>query len=609
MRLGTITARMLLAALAPVTLIVLWLVGVFLVARMADNDEAHSQRGRSLARQIAAASEYGVFSANQAFLQSLVRGAMREADVRSVAILDVEGRILASAGKPGYATAPTGGESGEDEQSDPHTGNKLLVQPIFATQVKLDDLFEPQAAQVPTQRLGRLLIEFSRDRLKRQERQMLLAGAVVALGSLLLGGLLAVRLGRGVIRPILRVSDMIERLGSGELTVRAEILPDEPLHEVLLGLNRMAQKLQSGRDELEQRVKLATVALRRQKDEAESATQAKSRFLAVASHDLRQPAHALGMFVARLTQLRHSSEATQLIAKLELAVDSLQELLDGLLDISRLDAGAVQIHVQPIALAGVFEQLRHEMEGVAIERGLRFRVRATSAWVSSDPTLLNRILLNLLGNALRYTVRGGVLLACRHRVNATVARIEVWDTGIGIAPEHQQAVFEEFYQIDGSSRDRSKGMGLGLNIVQRTASLLGHPLQLHSEPGRGTRFCIELPLLPAPEGPSAERRRLPRGDGFDDLGGQAVLIIEDNVLECEALVALLQGWGGTVRVADSLESALRCLSDAPAIDLIISDFHLGETDDGGRGCTPIASRGGPKHSRVPDQRQHRPRHD
>ncbi len=579
MRLGTISARMLLAALAPVTLIVLWLVGVFLVARMADNDEAHSQRGRSLARQIAAASEYGLFSGNQAFLQSLVRGAMREADVRSVAILDVEGRMLASAGNPGYAGPPSG-ESRESEQSDPRTGNRLLSQPIFATQVKLDDLFELQSAQVPTQRLGQLLLELSRDRLKRQERQMLLAGAVVALGSLLLGGLLAVRLGRGVIRPILRVSDMIERLGSGELTVRAQTMPEEPLHEVLLGLNRMAQKLQSGRDELEQRVELATVALRQQKDEAESATQAKSRFLAVASHDLRQPAHALGMFVARLAQLHHSTEATQLIEKLELAVESLQELLDGLLDISRLDAGAVQLHVQPIALAGVFEQMRHEMEGIAIERGLRLRVRATSAWVSSDPTLLNRILLNLLGNALRYTARGGVLLVCRHRANASVARIEVWDTGIGIAPEHQRAVFEEFYQIDGASRERSKGMGLGLNIVQRAANLLGHPLQLHSQPGRGTRFCIDLPLLPSPEGPPAERRRLPRGDGFDDLGGQAVMVIEDNVLECEALVALLQGWGGTVWVADGLESALRCLSDALTIDLIISDFHLGENHDG-----------------------------
>ncbi len=577
MRLGSITARMLLAALAPVTLIVLWLVGVFLVTRIADNDEAHSQRSRSVARQLAAASEYGLFSANQAFLQSLARAAMREGDVRSVAILDIDGRILASAGKAGYQTRPAAGNQ-ESEQSEPHTGNKLLSQPIFATQVKLDDLFESQTAQVPAQRLGQLLIEFSRDRVKRQERQMLLAGAVVAFGSLMLGGLLAVRLGRGVIQPILRASEMIERVGAGELSARVTILPDDPLHDVLLGLNEMARKLQSGRDELEQRVDAATTALRRQKDEAESATQAKSRFLAAASHDLRQPTHALGMFVARLAQLEHSAETSQLIEKLQLAVESLQELLDGLLDISRLDARAVQIQWQPISLAGVFEQLRREMEGAAMERGLSLRVRPTSAWVSSDPTLLSRILSNLLGNALRYTVQGGVLLACRHRVGAAWARIEVWDTGIGIAPEHQQAVFEEFYQVDGVSREGRKGMGLGLNIVQRAANLLGHRLQLRSQPGRGTCFSIELPLLPG--GPPTERRRSSRGDGFDDLDGQLVLIIEDNALEREGLVALLQGWGGSVLAADGLGSALNCLAEAGRIDLIISDYDLGEAHDG-----------------------------
>ena len=577
MKLGSITARMLLAALAPVTLIVLWLVGVFLVTRIADNDEAHSQRSRSVARQLAAASEYGLFSANQAFLQSLARAAMREGDVRSVAILDAEGRILASAGKAGYQRQPPA-DNQESEQSDSRTGNKLLSQPIFATQVKLDDLFESQKAQVPAQRLGQLLIEFSRDRVKRQERQMLLAGAVVALGSLMLGGLLAVRLGRGVIQPILRASEMIERVGAGELGARVQVGPDDPLHDVLRGLNEMAQRLQSGRDELEQRVDAATTALRRQKEEAESATQAKSRFLAAASHDLRQPTHALGMFVARLGQVEHSVEAGQLIEKIQLAVESLQELLDGLLDISRLDAQGLEIQRQPVSLAGVFEQLRREMEGLAIERGLSLRVRPTTAWVSSDPTLLNRILSNLLGNALRYTARGGVLLACRDRVGAGCARIEVWDTGIGIAPEHQQAVFEEFYQVQGASRNGRKGMGLGLNIVQRAANLLGHRLQLRSQPGRGTCFSLELPLLPG--GPLVERRRFSHGDGFDDLNGHTVLIIEDDALEREGLVVLLQGWGGSVVAADGLGSALNCLAETGRIDLIISDFDLGEAHDG-----------------------------
>lgn len=577
MRLGSIRARMLLAVLAPVTVIVLWLVSVFLVIRFADNDDAHSRLCRSLARQLAAVSEYGLFSGNEAFLQSLARGAMREPGVRSVAILDVDGRILASAGKRGYSTLPIG-NGRESEQLDPRTGTNLLSQPIVATQVKLDDLFEPRSTQLAVRPLGQLLIEFSHDALKRREREMLLAGAVVALGSLLLGGLLAVRLGRGVIRPIARVSDMIGRVGAGDLSARTEVMPDDPLHELHLGLNQMAQRLESGRDEIEQRIAQATLALRQQKDAAESATRAKSRFLAAASHDLRQPSHALGMFAARLGQLQHNAESSHLIEKLQLAVASLQELLDDLLDISRLDAKAVQFQLQSIALAGMFEQLRREMDVIAVERRLELRVRPTEVCVLSDPVLLHRILSNLLGNALRYTPTGGVLLACRALADGKLARIEVWDTGVGIAPEHQQAVFDEFYRIDGANRDSGTGMGLGLNIVQRAAKLLGHRLQLCSQPGRGSRFSMEVPLVSV--GQISERRRAPRGEGFDDLNGKVVLIIEDNALEREGLVALLQGWGSIVLVADGLNSALRHLSEAGTVDLIISDYHLGEIYNG-----------------------------
>lgn len=578
MKMVDIRSRMLLTALLPVTLVAVLLAAVFLVARVGDIGEAHSQRARTLARQLATASEYGLFSANITQLQTIASGALREPDVRSVAIVNAQGTVLVKAGQPRYTTLPgLGGQ--ESERLDPATGTDLLSQPITPSQVKLDDLYQSPTigAGTTAQPLGHVLIEFSRDTLIQRERDMLLAGVAVTLGGLLFGGFLAVRLGRGVIRPILRVSRMIEHIGRGELSARGEVLPDDPLRELQLGLNQMAERLESGRDELERRVVLATLELREKKDEAETATLAKSRFLAAASHDLRQPTHALGMFVARLAQLPHDAETAHLISKLDASVQAMQDLLDGLLDISRLDAGAVQVHRRPLALADVFDQLRSGLTSTAVEKNLRLRVRPTDAWVLSDPTLLHRILLNFVVNALRYTSKGSVLVACRKSGDGRQARIEVWDSGAGIAPEHHQAIFKEFYQVGNRERDRSKGLGLGLNIVERTAHLLGHRLQLRSSLGLGTRFSIEVPLaapgVPAQPSPFEARP-------LNDLADLVVLVIEDDALAREGLVSLLESWGVVVVVAEGLSTALWQVRSGVLPNVIISDYRLRDAENG-----------------------------
>jgi len=203
----------------------------------------------------------------------------------------------------------------------------------------------------------------------------------------------------------------------------------------------MAQRLETGRDELEQRIATATRALREKKEQAETATLAKSRFLAAASHDLRQPMHALGMFVARLAQLPHDVPTAQLIDNLEASVQALQDLLD----VSSLESRAAQAQLRPLALADLFAQLRASLALTADQKGLRLHVRPTQVWLLSDSVLLHRILLNLLSNALRYTSSGSVLLACRPAADGQHVRIEVWDSGIGIAPEHQLFIFQEFY--------------------------------------------------------------------------------------------------------------------------------------------------------------------
>lgn len=578
MKFFDIRDRVLLAALLPVTLVAFLLSAVFLFGRVGDLDEAHAQRARSLARQVASACEYGMFSGNIGSLQAVAAGALREPDVRSVSILDALGGVQARAGKPGYVGLPLLGD-GESEWNDETTRYDILVQPVTATPVRLDDLFEGgvrPAAQTP-QVLGHVVIEMSRQTVVSRERDMLIAGLAVTLGGLLFSGFLAVRIGQGVIGPILRVSDMVERLGRGELSMRGEVQKDDPLRDLQQGLNQMAERLEQARDDLEQRIAAATQELRVKKEEAETATLAKSRFLAAASHDLRQPTHALGMFVARLAQLPHDAETRHLIASLDASVRAMQDLLDALLDISRLDAEAVKVSLRAFPLAELLEPLHSGLAPVATEKGLRLRVRPSTAWVMSDPVLLSRILLNLVSNAVRYTRQGGVLVACRPCRGGSHLRLEVWDSGIGIAAEHQQEIFREFFQIANPERDRSKGLGLGLHIVDRTARLLDCQLQLCSVPGRGTRFSLEVPLAPA--GQASLKLAAPEVLPPDELHGLQVLVIEDDQASAQALSGLLSSWGCCVVTVDGLTGALAALADAFEPQVILSDYRLrrGET--------------------------------
>lgn len=573
-----IRSRMLLAALLPVAMVSLLLAVVFLLARFDDMQESYQQRIRSVARQLALASEYGLFSANQTQLQTVVRGALRDPEVRWVAVMDGRGQTLAIAGEGGDGHGLTYG-SKEDQVFDDKRRQDTLSQPVFATGIKLDDLYEQTASRsdgLPVQ-LGQVVVKFSRQAVDTRKQNMLLLGGLISLLGLIFGVILAAGLSRGVIRPILRVTHLIERIGRGDFSAAAHVATgpgqgDEPLWDLQENLRKMAARLGHAQAELEQQVNTATQAMREKKEEAEQATQAKSRFLAAASHDLRQPTHALGMFVTRLAQLPHDQQTRQLIGSLEDSVQAMQNLLDGLLDISRLEAQAVQVKLAPFALSGLFAQLQHDLAQTALDKGLRLRIRDCPVWVVSDATLLYRILLNLVGNALRYTERGGVLVACRLVGSGEQVQIQVWDSGIGIAPEHQHDVFKEFYQVGNVARDRNKGLGLGLSIVQRTADLLHHPLTLASRVGAGTRFTLTLEVVP-PAAPPPDAMSAERSQG-DELQGAEVLVIEDDALVRSALVGLLGGWGIRVHEAQGLADAQELIRAGVTPAVILSDYRL-----------------------------------
>ena len=309
-----------------------------------------------------------------------------------------------------------------------------------------------------------------------------------------------------------------------------------------------------------------------EKERAEEANQAKSRFLAAASHDLRQPVHALHLFVDALSAQPPGPEANRMLARISATVGSMGEMFDALLDVSKLDAGVVAAESRVFDLQGLVESLCTQEGPVAAERGIVLRVNARPVPVNTDPLLLERVVRNLMANALRYTDRGGILITLRRRGDAAVLRVV--DTGIGIAPERQAEVFEEFVQLHNPERDRNKGLGLGLAIVRRLTRLLGVSMTLRSHPGRGTAFTLRLPVATGDARP-AESPTPAVQFANSPAAGELLLVIDDDADVRAGMRTLLAGWGYRVieaaGIADLLPQ-LRTVQQVPV--LILSDYRL-----------------------------------
>ena len=577
MILSSIRVRMLVAALSPVFLVVIALVAFFWLGRVDDVNESHAQRGKLLLQQTILASELGLFSGNFDSLQAVVNGVQSEADVRLVAVFDVSGLPLARSGGRAVPNYPDVVRFALLNQPESR-GVDTFFGPIAAHQIVLDDLYAepPTLAAADKPLLGYAVVQLSRDGLARRQRQMFFLAMGVGVAGLLLGGLLAVRLGEGVVGPILRVSRMMERIGRGDFSSRIAAQPDDPMYQLQTDLNRMAMRLAWGREELEQRVREATSEISARKEEAEAATQAKSRFLATASHDLRQPTHALGMFIARLGQMPLDEPTRRLVGSLEASTQAMQDLLDSLLDISRLDAGVVPVRTSNFAIQTLFDKVASTLTAMAAAKGLCLRIRPTGLWAATDAVLLTRMVMNLAQNAINYTSQGSVLIACRPTAEGTHLRLEVWDSGIGISAEHQLEIFKEFYQVGNRGRDRNQGLGLGLNIVERSAQLLGVEVRLRSELGCGTRFTLRVPSAIA--GTSDDLP--PEPLVVSDLTGLCVLLLEDDAAARAGVSDLLESWGCTVAAAANCAIALDLVRSGVVPAIVVSDYRLGDGVDG-----------------------------
>lgn len=309
------------------------------------------------------------------------------------------------------------------------------------------------------------------------------------------------------------------------------------------------------------------------RQQAEQADISKSRFLAAASHDLRQPLHALGLFVDALDSRVEDIEQRELVDNIRISTEALSDLLNSLLDISKLDAGVLKARPQHFSLRPLLQRVQTDFKQAASHKGLQLRISDCHFVVNTDPAMLERIIRNLVANAIRYTQKGGLVLGCRRRDESV--SIEVFDTGLGIPTQEKDKIFDEFYQIENPERDRRKGLGLGLAIVKRLSDLMGCAISIDSSPGRGSVFRVRVPFIT-----TAPTQASTPTNFVNDVAGTRVLVIDDEALVRQGMRKILEEWECQVVEAESIDQALSQLNNECAVDIIMTDYRLRENTTG-----------------------------
>lgn len=581
-----------LAMLPVIAFAIVW--GTYVIHQRANDLQAQLQeRAQLLARQMAVAADYGIFSGNSGALRSLTLAVSREPAVMVASIYGANKDILATHRTPESEVDSQDIHIDIRELDRQFLGNGQIhnsknrwiayLEPVRSPALSIDDLPD----QTPSTAInGYAVVVVSTKTINAE-----LTGFVISVLALLAGVLasswIIVRSFSSLIdRRIKAVALAAQQIGQGQSGVRLGPSKTVIFDRLSNDLNRMAEQLEKSRFELERRVEIATIGMRQQRDEAERANTAKTRFLAAASHDLRQPMHALSLLIAALQQEQSAQSRAHLLERIDVTTQAMSLLLDALLDISRLDAGGVQAQCEACELLPLLMSVSDTHDALAQRKGIDLHVRPCKLLVQSDPVLLQRILGNLVSNAIRYTAPGGrVLIAARKR--GQYCLLQVRDNGPGIDPRHQKSIFDEFVQIHNPQRDRSQGLGLGLAIVQRLANLLGHTVTLRSCPDKGSSFGLLIPIAdPMSKGTEINtlteaKTTHPGPPNSTDLVGCRLLLVEDDTLVRDSYERLLTLWGCEVSSHPTAAAALTEVhagSFTPQI--IISDYLLGQGTDG-----------------------------
>ncbi|WP_341890866.1 hybrid sensor histidine kinase/response regulator [Variovorax sp. YR752] len=550
----TFAQQLILLALLPATAATLVAIAVLTRQHLGNLTELMRANAQTVALQVATVAQAPLSRMDRRALARTAQTGTYQPHVQQVQIWTEDGEIVANS-----------------ETVDRRRGEGLqVVVPIVS-----DD----------GRHTGKVMVEIGLDAVRSARRAVWLNVALVLAVSLLGVGLAGWWAARRISEPIRALGEAVDRLGAGEAASVAIEGTSEVRH-LQHGFNQAARALAESHRLLQSRINEATAELARKNQLLEVASQAKTRLLAAASHDLRQPLHALTLFSDGLANGETDPVKLQRIGHIRECVDSLDRLFSELLNLSQLDAGVLQPQWADFPLDSLFDEISRNFRPVAEQQGLRLVVRKTELWVRCDYVMLSRILNNLVSNSLRHTVEGGVLIGARARGKGV--RIDVVDTGVGIAAQHQARVFEEFYQVEPASRSNvpggARGMGLGLATVQRLAELLNTRVELSSRLHKGT--CVRVQVraapaaLPAPVAPTPTLATTV-DDNSDSLADLRILVIDDERTILEGLSVVLGNWGATVLAAQTRAEALALADhwDTPP-DVVVSDLLLQGGDNG-----------------------------
>ncbi|MCU4118897.1 ATP-binding protein [Variovorax sp. N23] len=569
---GSLRRDLLRLGIGPCAVLALALTAWFTHGRLATLDAAFDAEGQAVARQAAAMSDLSLYAGDLPALQNVANAALRGGQVARIEISNSAG-VYVTAGPPATAARGSG-------------ALRVFTAPVTLREASRASAFAPDGATAGATPIG--VVQAFRDSTAhgRERTRSLMAGIGIALIALLAAWAAVRHMARAVAQPLRRISRTVAALEAGHFEARCDVVGDpaalraQPTgrHELaaLAGdINRLAERLQHNQQVSEERVREATAVALQRMAEAEQAALSRARFLAAASHDLRQPLHAMGLFIDGL--LPSASPAQRpAVLRLQEGTAFMGVLLDDLLEISRLDAQVLTPAITGLSLAALFDPIAAQHAAAAAEAQVRLLWDDRGLAVRSDAALLQRIVGNLVSNAIRHAPPGGTVLVTARR-RAGGVRIEVRDNGMGIAPIHQARIFEEFYQVANTERDRRQGFGLGLAICARIAALLGTRITLRSALQAGSTFALLLPEVPlAHVAPPAPEPAAPA-----PMAGLRCLVVDDDPAILDGSRALLTQWGCHVDTADSAAAAIACL-DAPGVayDAVLCDLQLADEDDG-----------------------------
>ena len=553
---------MLMIALLPALLTEFGLVAYFTSRTLATAEDALHARAFNSARHLAETLPFSLQHHDEPDSRRLLNDEIHNSQLSFVRIQDHNGRLVVQVGD---TVSPDQLADHIKQRADIHSATNAFPGTRAAT-----PSFNPSSHLLGTVEVG-----VSMRQISAFKRDALLHAALLMCVALIITGALAWRLSSRLSGQLRHVGQVIGRLACDDLAVRTQLAPVGEVGAIAAGINNMAEALQTHRIELERRIREATADLAAKKDMAERANSAKSRFFAAASHDLRQPLHALSLFVAALKSRNQAPETQSLIENIEASTGAMESLFNALLDISRLDAGTIEAHPVHFSLRKMVDDLDKQFGAVAAEKHLKLRFRPCDVTLYSDPLLVERILANLIANAIRYTDDGGILVACRRR--GRLIRLSIIDTGRGIPPDQLESVFQEFVQLHNPARDRSKGLGLGLAIVSRLGRLLGHRVNLQSRLQHGSIFSIEIPCGDAQQIQLPNPVSAPGPMPADAL----VVLVDDESAILRGMAELFDNWHIDLITAHTAEEAFQWLDTIGRVpDVIVSDYRLPDDTDG-----------------------------